>query len=101
LPLTIIGWGKKMREKADENNYFRFRDLPAGIGLRFERKSPISRLHLRGGDYSWYKQTQSTRQLEDILSVIEIQKSLDKTYLNKWINKLGLLEEWRELGDIK
>lgn len=42
----------------------------------------------------WHKMTESTRQLEDIASVIRIQKKLDWKYLRKWatIHKtLGLL----------
>ena len=32
----------------------------------------------------WYQLTESTRQLEDIASVIRIQKKLDWKYLRKW-----------------
>lgn len=49
----------------------------------------------------WFKEGQSTRQLEDILSVIEVQKKLDKTYLDSWINKLGLQGEWQKLEELK
>lgn len=49
----------------------------------------------------WFKEGQSTRQLEDSISVIDVQKKLDKTYLNSWINKLGLNEEWQKLNELK
>ena len=32
----------------------------------------------------WYKETKSTRQLEDIESILTIQKKLDWKYLQKW-----------------
>lgn len=32
----------------------------------------------------WYRKTESTRQLEDIESVMKIQKKLDWKYINKW-----------------
>jgi len=32
----------------------------------------------------WYKKTKSTRQLEDIESILAIQKKLDWKYLKKW-----------------
>lgn len=45
----------------------------------------------------WYKEGQSTRQLEDIKSVMDIQNKLDQRYLVLWINKLGLKKEWEKL----
>ena len=45
----------------------------------------------------WFKESQSTRQLEDISSVMDVQKKLDRTYLNKWIEKLDLQEEWQKI----
>lgn len=44
----------------------------------------------------WFKESQSTRQLEDIASVMDIQKDLDQKYLALWINKLGLKKEWQK-----
>lgn len=45
----------------------------------------------------WYKETQSTRQLEDIQSIMAILKDkLDFAYMRKWARKqntLGVLEE--------
>ncbi len=32
----------------------------------------------------WYKETESTRQLEDVESIMQIQKKLDWRYLRKW-----------------
>ncbi|MEK7616429.1 MAG: nucleotidyltransferase [Patescibacteria group bacterium] len=49
----------------------------------------------------WFKESKSTRQLEDIYSVIAIIKDkLDYNYLRKWAKKqntLGVLEEQIEL----
>lgn len=47
----------------------------------------------------WFKMGQSTRQLEDISSVLTIQKKIDKTYLKKWIIKLDLEKEWQKLNE--
>ena len=44
----------------------------------------------------WYQLTESTRQLEDIASVIRIQKKLDWKYLRKWAtihSTIGVLNE--------
>ena len=45
----------------------------------------------------WYRESESTRQLEDIKSVIETQKSFDNKYLFNWVKKLNLEKEWQEL----
>lgn len=45
----------------------------------------------------WYKESQSTRQLEDIKSVLDIQKKLDITYIKKWVKKLNLERQWGKL----
>lgn len=44
----------------------------------------------------WYKQSSSTRHLEDIKSILANSK-IDKRYLNLWIKKLGLEKEYLEL----
>lgn len=49
----------------------------------------------------WFKDSQSTRQLEDIISVMDVQKKLDMIYINKWIKKLGLEKEWQKLKELK
>lgn len=46
----------------------------------------------------WYQQSGSTRQLEDIQSIMEILKNrLDLTYLRKWAKKLDTLELLEEM----
>ena len=40
----------------------------------------------------WYKETGSTRQLEDIESVLVIQKKLDWKYMRKWSKKQSTLK---------
>lgn len=50
----------------------------------------------------WYQQTQSTRQLEDIESVVKIQKKLDWEYIRKWAEEQRTLEILDKLlGKIK
>lgn len=47
----------------------------------------------------WYKESESTRQLEDIESVLRIQKRLDWRYLKRWAedhSTLKTLESLRE-----
>lgn len=40
---------------------------------------------------SWYKKSGSTRQLEDVESIVKISgKKLDRTYLREWAKKLDL-----------
>lgn len=39
----------------------------------------------------WYKESESTRQLEDIESILRIQKKLDKAYLKQWAKDHGTL----------
>jgi len=49
----------------------------------------------------WYKESESTRQLEDVESVLKIQKELDWRYLRKWAKKhstLHILENiWKKI----
>lgn len=45
----------------------------------------------------WYKESESTRQLEDVESVIKIQKKLDWNYLKKWAKKQSTLKILEEL----
>lgn len=47
----------------------------------------------------WYKESQSSKQLEDIESVIKISgKKLDENYLKSWAAKLGLEDLLNEVG---
>ena len=49
----------------------------------------------------WFRESESTRQLEDIASVIDIQQNLDQKYIDKWIKELGLEEEWQKVKELK
>lgn len=49
----------------------------------------------------WFREGQSTRQLEDIRSVVDIQEKLDQKYIDQWIEELDLQVEWRALKDLK
>lgn len=48
----------------------------------------------------WFRLGQSTRQLEDIKSVMEIQQDLDHEHLNLWVSKLKLQDQWQALQQI-
>lgn len=45
----------------------------------------------------WHKETASTRQLEDIESIMKIQKELDVEYIEKWAKKQGTYEIFQSL----
>ena len=45
----------------------------------------------------WYKEGRSTRQLEDIESVLRIQKNLNWKYLRKWAKKQSTLKTFNDL----
>ena len=45
----------------------------------------------------WYQESQSTRQLEDIASVLRIQKKLDWRYLRAWAARQNTMELLNEL----
>lgn len=45
----------------------------------------------------WYKESQSTRQLEDIESVLRIQKKLDRGYLKQWAEDHGTFMLFKSL----
>lgn len=46
----------------------------------------------------WYEQTNSSRHLEDVESILKISsKKLDMEYLKQWAKKLGVLEILKEL----
>lgn len=50
----------------------------------------------------WYKQSHSSRHLEDVESIFKIsQEELDKKYLKKWVSRLGLNDVVKELGDLR
>lgn len=76
-----------------EKECFR-KTIPQDFGYKVNFTSPenliISKL-------IWYRESQSTRQLEDIVSVMDIQKNLDINYLNRWVKKLGLEQEWQKV----
>lgn len=45
----------------------------------------------------WYKETVSTRQLEDIQSILAIQKKLDWRYIRKWAKRQSTLKTLNDL----
>jgi hypothetical protein len=45
----------------------------------------------------WFKDSQSTRHLEDISSVLDVQKNIDLKYIENWVVKLDLEAEWQKI----
>lgn len=44
----------------------------------------------------WSKLAQSQRQIEDAAVILRLRwEALDRSYLQKWISKLGLTREWK------
>lgn len=48
----------------------------------------------------WFRESQSTRQLEDIASVMDIQTKLDFQYIDSWVEKLALGKEWQACKEL-
>jgi hypothetical protein len=49
----------------------------------------------------WAKRAQSRRQIEDAASILNVRRnSLDRAYLEKWIEDLKLTEEWQSVQRI-
>lgn len=46
----------------------------------------------------WYLKTQSSRQLEDVESILKFQRKLDFDYLKKWAIKLGVKDLFNKLA---
>jgi hypothetical protein len=45
----------------------------------------------------WSKLAQSRRHVEDVAGILRARwKSLDRTYLEKWIDELGLTHQWND-----
>jgi hypothetical protein len=45
----------------------------------------------------WAKRAQSQRQIEDAAGILKLRgESLDRKYLEKWIEQLGLATEWKQ-----
>jgi len=45
----------------------------------------------------WQKKGASEKHLEDIKGILEVQVKLDRRYMQKWAEKLGVLEIWENL----
>ncbi len=48
----------------------------------------------------WYREGQSDRQLEDIVTVLEAG-NIDQKYLHSWVKKLGLEKEWEKIKPLR
>lgn len=99
-------------KREEEFNYIH---VESGIKIDFwvTKKNPISQLEIKRrikkiinnqevffvspedlilSKLRWYQEIESTRQLEDIESVIKIQKRLDWKYIKKWAREQETLE---------
>lgn len=81
-------WIKKNNELAAQEFKRKKLEKIQGQGVYF-----ISPEDLILSKLEWYQKSDSTRQLEDIESVLKISgDKLDMNYLNKWAKKLGVLK---------
>lgn len=43
----------------------------------------------------WAKMGESSRQIEDVAGILQVRgRSLDRPYIEKWVNEIGLSSEW-------
>lgn len=45
----------------------------------------------------WAKESRSQRQLDDVRNLLRSVQSLDRAYLNRWVDRLGLAGLYREV----
>ncbi len=75
----------------------RVRKVVGGVPLFFSSAEDLILIKLL-----WFKKNGSTRQLEDVASIIHIQKRLDKKYLQTWASELDIEQELKSaLSKIK
>jgi len=49
----------------------------------------------------WFRESESTRQLEDVQSVLDLQKEIDFKYIGYWVKELKLENEWQALERLR
>lgn len=84
----------------NKSNPFELLKLKRKVGRKILGKTVyfISPEDLILSKLKWYQMGESTRQLEDIESVLKISgEKLDMKYIKKWAKKLGAAEVLREL----
>lgn len=104
-----------MREALERHGEFNFIHPASGLKVDFWvlKNEPYSREQIKRGKVKkingqqvrfispedlilskliWYKNSNSERQLEDIKSVLKVQKKLDTKYLKKWAQVQSTLE---------
>lgn len=79
--LKVDFWVLKNDQFDKERMKRRIKEVIAGIPVFITTPEDLILIKLM-----WYQKTESTRQLEDIESIITIQKKLDWRYLQKWAN---------------
>lgn len=88
-------------EKGTKLDLLRFKRKKAEI-IKRQRVYFISPEDLILSKLEWYQKTQSTRQLEDIESILKISgEKLDKNYLEHWAKKLGAVKLLKSVAKAK
>lgn len=110
-----------MKDAFEHQGEFNFIDGDTGVKVdfwimtnsvldqsRFERKRPKKIL---GADVyfsspedliliklKWHKESESSRQFEDVQSILKITENLDRDYIEKMANQLGLIDVWHQVS---
>ena len=46
---------------------------------------------------NWAKESRSQMQLDDVRNLLRLVQNLDRAYLNRWVDRLGLAALYREV----
>jgi len=85
--------------KQDEFDQECFRNSrPEDLGYKIKMISPENLILSK---LIWYKEAGSDRHLEDIASVLDVSKNINRKYLTSWARKLGLGDEWKKIAQGK
>jgi hypothetical protein len=47
----------------------------------------------------WAAASDSDRQLRDVVGILEVNPSLDRTYIDRWAAELGIANQWRAVAE--
>jgi hypothetical protein len=48
----------------------------------------------------WAKRSDSERQLRDVAAIVELNHKLDRRYVLRWAEQLGVAELWRTVSAV-
>ena len=77
-----------------DKSRFKRRKLKKILGTDIYFTSPEDLILIK---LKWYKASESSRQFEDIQSILKITGHVDKNYIEKMVQELDLLEAWQEV----